>query len=178
MGRYFGREPHYSQAEAEAQAKQAIDAAVNRGRPPDEEWRGLASRMGEINQELATRRPAEIPPPPPVRAQPARDVGPRPVSQILRPRPAEPVPEKPPAAVKRATKASAAAPAKRAVKAPAAPPAAAKRAAKAAPAAPAKRASKASAQPQAQAPAKRARKAVAPTTAAPAKRPAAKKTAG
>lgn len=67
VGRYFGREPRYSQQEAEAQAKQAIDAAVNKGRPPAEEWKALASRMGDINRELAARPPVDVPPPPPPR---------------------------------------------------------------------------------------------------------------
>ena len=53
VGKYFGRQPRYSQQEAEAQAKQAIDALVSRGRPPAEEWKGLANRMGDINRELA-----------------------------------------------------------------------------------------------------------------------------
>ena len=86
MGKYFGREPRYSQEEAEAQAKQAIDAAVSRGRPPAEDWAALQGRMGEINQELATRPRMDLPPPPPRR--PER----RPVGGILRPPEPEPEP--------------------------------------------------------------------------------------
>jgi len=94
VGRYFGREPHYSQQEAEAQAKAAIDAAVNMGRPPDEQWKALGSRMGDINRELAARPPVDVLPPPPSRqAETERgSVGnagrPRVVHQILRPPPA------------------------------------------------------------------------------------------
>ncbi len=94
MGRYFGREPHYSQQEAEAQAKAAIDAAVNMGRPPDEQWKALGSRMGDINRELAARPPVDVLPPPPSRQAETergdvRNAGrPRVVHQILRPPPA------------------------------------------------------------------------------------------
>ena len=79
MGKYFGRQPRYSREEAEAQAKQAIDAAVSRGRPPAEDWAGLQGTMGEINQELATRPRVDLPPPPP------RPTERRPVRPILRP---------------------------------------------------------------------------------------------
>ena len=88
MGKYFGREPRYSQEEAEAQAKQALDAAVSRGRPPAEDWAALQGRMGEINQELATRPRIDLPPPPPRRTER------RPLGQILRP--PEPAAEPPP----------------------------------------------------------------------------------
>lgn len=118
MGRYFGRQPRYSKEEAEAQAKAALDAAVNKGRPPEEEWKALGSRMGEINRELATRPPVDLPSPPPRRA--ATDTGntaatgrPRAINQILRP---PPLPEPEPAAPKRPKRATAA-PAKRAAKA-------------------------------------------------------------
>jgi hypothetical protein len=76
VGKYFGKQPRYSREEAEAQAKQAIDALVSRGRPPAEEWKGLAGRMGDINRELATRPPVDLPPPPPRRAEPGEDGGP------------------------------------------------------------------------------------------------------
>ena len=94
MGKYFGRQPRYSQEEAEAQARQAIDAAVSKGRPPADEWRGLERRMGEINQELATRPRVDLPPPPP------RPTERRPVRPVLRLQPEaepEPVPEPEPA---------------------------------------------------------------------------------
>ena len=55
VGRYFGREPRYSQEEAEAQAKEAIDAAVKQGRPPGEDWKALGSRMGDIDRGLTSR---------------------------------------------------------------------------------------------------------------------------
>lgn len=115
VGKYFGREPRYSREEAEAQARAAIDAAVARGRPPADEWKGLASRIPDLDRELVTRPRVDIPAPPPRRAE--REVRPpRVVSDILRPRPAlspEPVePKGPPAkpAGKRAVKAKAAAP--------------------------------------------------------------------
>ncbi|MGI8810414.1 MAG: hypothetical protein ACR2KK_21695 [Acidimicrobiales bacterium] len=134
MGKYFGKEPHYSQEEAEAQAREAIEAATKRGRPPAEDWRALGSRMGDINRDLVARPSVEIPPPPPRRNADR----PRDVSQILRPRPApapEPAEPQPPAPAKRATKAPsparAPAPAKRATKASAPVPSPAKRATKA-----------------------------------------------
>ncbi|MDQ6725255.1 MAG: hypothetical protein M3066_03680, partial [Actinomycetota bacterium] len=126
MGRYFGREPHYSQQEADAQAQAAIDAAVKKGRPPADEWKGLSSRMGDINRELATRPPVEIPPPPPPRraetdrGEPGAARRPRVVSQILAPRPPpapgpEPIvaPSAAPTPAKRTPRASAAAAATR-----------------------------------------------------------------
>jgi hypothetical protein len=91
LGKYFGREPRYSKEEAEAQAKQAIDAAVSRGRPPAEDWAALQGRMSEINQELATRPRIDLPPPPPRRA------GRQPLGQVLRPPEPEPEPEAAPA---------------------------------------------------------------------------------
>ena len=106
MGRYFGRQPRYSQEEAEAQAKAALDAALSRGRPPEEEWKALRSRMGEINRELAARAPVDVPSPPPGPVAPnkgdTRKTGrpPRAANQILRP-PASPAPAKRPAAKKR-----------------------------------------------------------------------------
>ena len=131
VGRYFGREPRYTQQEAEAQAKQAIDAAVSKGRPPEEDWKPLASRMPDLNRELATRPAVEIPPPPARRrAEPGADPASagsarprRPMNQILRPPspPAEPALAEP-------AKPAAAAPAKRAKRA-APPEAPAKRAA-------------------------------------------------
>ncbi|MGH9266399.1 MAG: hypothetical protein ACRD1D_17075 [Acidimicrobiales bacterium] len=181
MGRYFGREPRYSREEAEAQARQAIEAATKKGRPPAEEWKGLASRMGDINRELAARPPVDIPPPPagPGQARPRR-----PVNEILRPRPAPaPAPEPEaaspaPAPAKRTTPkaapaaASPPAPAKRTTRAaaPAATPAKRTTAtpAKRTTATPAKRttrpAAKAATEPAP--PAKRARKSPAPAAAA------------
>lgn len=110
MGKYFGREPRYSRQEAEAQAKQAIDALVSKGRPPAEEWKGLDSRMGEINRELAERPRVDLPPPPPRPASTAGGPGGRrrDVSQILRPRPVPaPDPEPQPAPVPEAAAAQA-----------------------------------------------------------------------
>lgn len=143
MGKYFGRQPRYSQEEAEAQARQAIDAAVSRGRPPAEEWKGLAGRMGEINQELANRPRVDLPPPPP-RAER------RPVRQVLRPLAPEPEPEpapepapapRPVARRPAVKKAPVAKPAPAATRAPAVKkaPAAAKKTAAAAPKAAAKK---------------------------------------
>jgi hypothetical protein len=84
VGKYFGRQPRYSQQEAEAQAKQAHDALVAKGRPPENEFNAVSGRMGD----LPPRPPIDLPPPPPRRAEPA---GPRrPLSEVLRPR-AEPV---------------------------------------------------------------------------------------
>ena len=122
MGKYFGKEPRYSQQEAEAQAKQAIEAAMSKGRPPDDDWKPLAPRLAEINQELAMRpRPDVDFGPPPGRPREAdRPPVRRPVNQILRPRPA-PVEEEvaPPASAPKKRAPRAAAPAKRATPAPA-----------------------------------------------------------
>ena len=173
MGRYFGREPRYSREEAEAQAKAAIDAAMQKGRPPEEEWKGLASRMGDINRELATRPPVDIPPPPPRRR--AEPSGPRVVSQILRPQPA-PEPEPEPAAPPRPTRPSTAQPA--ATRATGQAPAPVKRGSPGTNAgpAPAKRANPKSAKTAA--PVKRSARATNPPAPAPAKRPATKKRQG
>lgn len=62
MGRYFGREPRYSQEEIKAQATQAIEAQVGRGRPPEDEWRPLEARLEEIDRQTATR-PVAVPVP-------------------------------------------------------------------------------------------------------------------
>ena len=132
MGKYFGKQPIYSEAEAQAQAKQAIDAAVSRGRPSEEEFRALGSRMGDINQALAARPPMEIPSPPPPRRATAPGAPPRAVNQILRPRPPAPEPEPPAPAparrVPRPAAAAAPAPAKRVARAAAPAPAPVKRA--------------------------------------------------
>lgn len=123
MGRYFGREPRYSQQEAEAQAKEAIDAAVNKGRPPAEEWKALASRMGDINRELAARPPVDVlPPPPPRRRQTdggdaASGNRARSAREILRPAPPSAAPTTPAKGVTPAAKAGRT-PAKRATAAP------------------------------------------------------------
>jgi hypothetical protein len=132
VGKYFGKQPRYSREEAEAQARQAIDAAVSKGRPPEEDWKALGPRMAEINQELAMRpRPDVDFGPPPSRGRDAdRPAVRRPVNQILRPRPAPveeeaPPPAPAPAPKKRAPRA--AAPAKRATPPPAKRPAAKKK---------------------------------------------------
>lgn len=162
MGKYFGREPRYSREEAEAQARSAIDAAVARGRPPADEWKGLASRMPDLDQALAARPRIDIPPPP-ARAE----RGPRPprvMSDILRPRPASapaPEPVEPQAAPAKAVR-------KRAVKAEAAAPTEA----------PKKRATKATASPPKRASAATVKKGAKGAATTPAKRPATKRREG
>jgi hypothetical protein len=194
VGRYFGREPRYSQQEAEAQAKEALDAAVKRGRPPAEEWNELASRMGDIDRDLAARPPVPvIPSPPPRRAEaegkPGNARRPRAINEILR---AQPAPEPEPAAPRRATRSAAPAAPAKAPRAAAAGPTRRTPKASAPVATPAKRvASPAAGDParpkRAAAPAPARRSAAAtdqrPTApakrpAAPAKRPAAKKRPG
>lgn len=190
MGRYFGREPRYTREEAEAQARQAIEAAVSRGRPPDEEWKPLAARTGEINRELATRPSVEVIVQRSARRAEADGAGaPRVVRQILKPAAPEPeaAPVSEPAASPRprpAAKAAAAPaasrrprPAAKAAPAPASAPARAARstrtAAVAPAAAPVKRSrAAAAAPPAAKAPVKRATRASAPAATTPAKRPA------
>ncbi|MDQ6726519.1 MAG: hypothetical protein M3066_10200 [Actinomycetota bacterium] len=69
MGRYFGREPRYSREEIEGQAKQAIEAQVSQGRPPEDDWRPLDARMAELDREAASRpQPELVPEPRPVPA--------------------------------------------------------------------------------------------------------------
>jgi hypothetical protein len=183
VGRYFGREPRYTREEAEAQARQAIEAAVSRGRPPDEEWKPLAARTGEINRELATRPSVEVIVQRPARrAEPDGTGAPRVVRQILKP--AVPEPEvasaSEPAASPRPRPAVKAAPApaarprpRPAAKAATAPAARSTRTAAVAPAAaPVKRARAAAAPPPGKAPVKRATRASAPAVTTPAKRPA------
>lgn len=73
MGKYFGREPRYSREEIERQAQEAIDARVNLGRPPPEDWRPLEARLSEIDQVMAARPPvAPLPEPEPMRIREIR----------------------------------------------------------------------------------------------------------
>ena len=182
VGKYFGHQPRYSQQEAEAQAKAAIDAAVEQGRPPDEEWNALGSRMGEISRELATRPPVDvIPPPPPRRSESERAAPRRPrvMSEILQPRPIpEPESAAPRGRIRPPSAAPAAAPAKRVMRTSEPAPSPAKRATTArAGSAPAKRVAKASPS-SAAAPVKRSAAAKDPQRPAPTKRPAVKKRPG
>jgi hypothetical protein len=72
VGKYFGKQPRYSEQEAQAQAQQAIDAAVAKGRPPASDFNAVAGRMGD----LPPRPPVDlIPPPPPRRADPGALAG-------------------------------------------------------------------------------------------------------
>ncbi len=59
MRRYFAREPRLSRQEIERQAQEAIDARVNMGRPPEEEFQPLRDRLAEIDRALAARPPVE-----------------------------------------------------------------------------------------------------------------------
>lgn len=76
MGRYFGREPRYSREEIEAQARQAIEARVGLGRPPDEDWAPLEARLAEIDRQRADL-PAAAPEPAP---RPAPEPAPAPAA--------------------------------------------------------------------------------------------------
>jgi len=58
VGRFFGRDPHYSRQEIEAQAKEAIEARVGLGRPPAEDWQPLDARLA-----AAETRPVSQPAP-------------------------------------------------------------------------------------------------------------------
>ena len=62
MGRYFGREPRYTQEELQRQAQEAIDARVSLGRPPDEDFLPLEARLAEVDGAVAVRPP--VPPRP------------------------------------------------------------------------------------------------------------------
>lgn len=64
MGRYFGRETRYSREEIELQAQQAIEARVNMGRPPAEDWVPIEARLAAMDREMAARAPAEQVPAP------------------------------------------------------------------------------------------------------------------
>jgi hypothetical protein len=68
VGRYFGREPRYTRQEIELQAQQAIEARINLGRPPEEDFAPIEARLASMDRELAARAAAEaLPPPPPMR---------------------------------------------------------------------------------------------------------------
>ena len=74
MGKYFGREPRYSREEIERQAQETVDALVNLGRPPAEEWEPLQTRLDDIDHAIVARG---LPEPEPQRvpaAAPARPV--------------------------------------------------------------------------------------------------------
>ena len=87
MGKYFGREPRYSREELEQQAKDAIDARVNLGRPPAEDWAPLEARLAARDQITATRRLPTMPEPAPMRLHEVR-MAPAPAA------PAQPEPAK------------------------------------------------------------------------------------
>jgi hypothetical protein len=67
VGRYFGREPRYSREEIELQAKQAIEARVNMGRPPAEDFLPIEARLAEMDREMAAQAPVVPPAAPPLR---------------------------------------------------------------------------------------------------------------
>jgi hypothetical protein len=68
VGRYFGREPRYTRHELELQAQQALEARINLGRPPAEDFAPIEARLAQMDREMATRAAAEaVPPPPPLR---------------------------------------------------------------------------------------------------------------
>jgi hypothetical protein len=67
VGRYFGREPRYSREEIELQAKQAIEARINMGRPPAEDFLPIEARLAEMDREMAARAPVLPLAAPPVR---------------------------------------------------------------------------------------------------------------
>ena len=71
MGKYFGREPRYSREEIERQAQEAIDARVNLGRPPAEEWSPLQVRLDDIDHAIVARGLPEAAPPRAPAAPPA-----------------------------------------------------------------------------------------------------------
>jgi len=56
MGKFFGREPRCTREEIERQAQDAIDARVNLGRPPAEDWQPLEMRMDEIDHAIVARQ--------------------------------------------------------------------------------------------------------------------------
>lgn len=185
VGKYFGHQPRYSQEEAEAQAKAAIDAAVSQGRPPAEDWKELGSRMGDLSAALAARPPVDIPSPPPRRAASEQRTSvrrpPRAMNEILRPQ-TDPAPVPAPAPPRRpapAAPVAAAAPAKRARSASKATsiPAAPQGSATVAKPAPTKRAPRAAA-PTAGVPTKRPSRTTGVPAPVAAKRPAAKKRPG
>jgi hypothetical protein len=67
VGRYFGREPRYTRQEIEQQAQEALEARINLGRPPEEEFAPIQARLASMDRELAARVAAEpVPPPPPL----------------------------------------------------------------------------------------------------------------
>ncbi|HVL04957.1 MAG TPA: hypothetical protein VM388_03160 [Acidimicrobiales bacterium] len=72
MGKYFGREPRYSREELERQAQEAIEARVNLGRPPAEDWAPLQARLAELDQVMAARQLPTMPEPEPMRLHEVR----------------------------------------------------------------------------------------------------------
>lgn len=72
MGKYFGREPRYSREELERQAQDAIDARVNLGRPPAEDWEPLEARLAEMDQIMAARQLPTMVEPEPLRIHEVR----------------------------------------------------------------------------------------------------------
>jgi len=89
MGKFFGSEPRYSREEIERQAQEAIDARVNLGRPPAEEWRPLEMRLDEIDHAIVSRRDDHIPA---AHQVPTAKPPPEPVKVRKAPTPAEPAP--------------------------------------------------------------------------------------
>ena len=88
MGKYFGREPRYSREEIERQAQEAIDARVNLGRPPAEDWLPLEARLAELDRAMAAG--PLLPEPAPlriheVRVTPAMAPAPAPAPPVRQP---------------------------------------------------------------------------------------------
>jgi hypothetical protein len=93
VGRYFGREPRYSREEIEVQAKQAIEARINMGRPPAEDFLPIEARLAEMDREMAARAPGVPLAAPPVRRD--EDQAPLTVTEVRLPataKAARPVP--------------------------------------------------------------------------------------
>ena len=73
MRRYFASEPRHSREELERQAQEAIDARINLGRPPDEEFQHLEQRLADVDRAESARQAAErIPVAEPIRIHEVR----------------------------------------------------------------------------------------------------------
>jgi hypothetical protein len=91
VGRYFGREPRYTRQEIELQAQEALEARINFGRPPEEDFAPIEARLAQLDRELAAQAASEAVPPPPPPPLP-EDQRPLSVTEVRLPAGAAPAP--------------------------------------------------------------------------------------
>lgn len=98
MGRYFGREPRFTREEIEFQAQQELEARVNMGRPPAEDFAPIEARLAQLDRELAARAPVVPVPAPPARRRQSAEHAPLSVTEVRLPAAAKAARPKPPRA--------------------------------------------------------------------------------